>query len=157
MIKYALQCEAGHGFESWFPSASSYDAQARRGLVECPQCRSIKVEKQIMAPNLRLKSADQPKEQDALPAAANIGGEQVVGLASEPMRKLRAMIREVHAHVQANTEDVGTGFADEARKIHYGESEERGIRGKATLEQAEALHDEGIHCLPLPPLPEERN
>jgi hypothetical protein len=110
-----------------------------------------------MAPNLRLKSADQSRDQTLSPVTAGLAVEQIVGLASEPMEKLRAMIREVHAHVQANTEDVGIGFAEEARKIHYGESEERGIRGKATPEQAEALHDEGIHCLPLPPLPEERN
>jgi hypothetical protein len=154
MIKYALHCDGGHGFESWFPSASSYDSQVRRGLVECPECRSVRVEKQIMAPNLRLKGAEPPVAQGSLPATA---GEQVLELASEPMQKLRAMIREVHAHVQAHTEDVGSGFAEEARKIHYGESEERSIRGQATAEQAEALHDEGIHCLPLPPLPEERN
>ncbi len=78
-------------------------------------------------------------------------------MASEQAQKLRAMIRELHAHVAANTEDVGARFAEEARKIHAGEADDRAIRGRASLEEAIELHEEGIGVLPLPPLPDERN
>jgi hypothetical protein len=154
MIKYALQCDKGHSFESWFPSSISFDTQAKRGLVDCPVCGSSRVEKQIMAPSVRSKGPAAPDIEIATPAAEP---DQPVALMGEHAQKLRAMMRELHAHVTANTEDVGAKFADEARKIHYGETEERAIRGRATAEEAEALHDEGIGFMPLPTLPEERN
>ncbi|MFM9974957.1 MAG: DUF1178 family protein [Beijerinckiaceae bacterium] len=161
MIKYALQCERGHGFESWFPSSDDYDAQVRRGLVECPQCGSLLIQKQIMAPHLRLQSTQEAafRQQGSVePVPAEMtGDEQLTALPAESMLKLRTMIREMHAHVQANTEDVGAQFAEESRKIHYGESEERGIRGKVTQEEARELHEEGISFLPLPPLPDDQN
>jgi hypothetical protein len=153
MIKYALQCDKGHGFDSWFPSGASYETQRKRGLVDCPVCGSIKVEKQIMAPSVSLKSGR--TEPDA-PAAVE-APDQAMAMMGEEAARLRGMIRELHEHVKANTEDVGTRFADEARKIHYGEVEERAIRGKATFDDAQALHDEGIGFMPLPSLPEERN
>jgi hypothetical protein len=164
MIKYALQCDKAHGFESWFPSISSFETQARRGLVECPVCGSVKVEKQIMKPSVRLhgiRPDQKPIESIPAPTSEAAAAEPhipaVLADDSEAARKLRAMMREIHQHVQANTEDVGAKFADEARKIHYGDAEERGIRGKATAEQAAELAEEGIAFLPLPPLPEERN
>jgi hypothetical protein len=157
MIKYALQCEKGHGFESWFPSSGSFETQAKRGLVDCPICGSHRVEKQIMAPSVRLKGAAAPMVDASAPAEESAAPDQSVALMGEQAAKLRAMMRELHAHVTANTEDVGPKFADEARKIHYGEVEERAIRGKATAAEAVALHEEGIGFLPLPPLPEERN
>jgi hypothetical protein len=153
MIKYALQCDKGHGFDSWFPSGASYETQRKRGLVDCPICGSIKVDKQIMAPSVSLKSGR--SDPDALPVTDT--PDQAMVMVGEEAARLRSMIRELHAHVQANTEDVGSRFADEARKIHYGETEERAIRGKATFDDAQALHDEGIGFLPLPSLPEERN
>ncbi len=153
MIKYALQCDKGHGFDSWFPSGASYETQRKRGLVDCPVCGSIKVDKQIMAPAVSLKSGR--SDPDALPVADT--PDQAMVMMGEEAARLRSMIRELHAHVQANTEDVGSRFANEARKIHYGETEERAIRGKATFDDAQALHDEGIGFLPLPSLPEERN
>ena len=160
MIKYALHCDKGHGFESWFPSSASFETQAKRGLVDCPVCGSSRVEKQIMAPSVRLKGADVPAGGIAVPADmsdAPMVPDQPVAMMGEHALKLRQMMRDLHAHVTANTEDVGAKFADEARKIHYGETEERAIRGRATADEAEALHDEGIGFLPLPTLPEERN
>jgi hypothetical protein len=149
MIKYALRCKGDHEFESWFDSAASYDEQLRRGFVECPLCGSVKVHKQIMAPAVRgAIEREEPSPIDASRAMA---------LAAEPDAKLRAMIRELHAHVRANTEDVGARFADEARAIHSGEATERAIRGRATLQEAKALSDEGIGVLPLPPLPDQLN
>jgi hypothetical protein len=160
MIKYALQCDKAHRFESWFPSISSYESQAKRGFVECPHCGSVTVEKQIMAPTVRLGGirADETPV-DVSPAVAPKETTAAASLMadSEAAQKLRGMIRELHEQVQANTEDVGTQFADEARKIHYGDAEERGIRGRATAEQTEALAEEGIGFLPMPTLPEDRN
>lgn len=157
MIKYALQCEKGHGFESWFPDSAGYDRQRKRGLVDCPLCGSIKIEKQIMAPNLRLSSASEPDPVEAPAAPTPAPADPAFVMASEQASKLRAMIRELHAHVAANTEDVGARFAEEARKIHNGEADDRAIRGRASLEEAIELHEEGIGVLPLPPLPDERN
>ncbi len=153
MIKYALRCEREHGFESWFPDSASYEKQRKRGLIDCPVCGSTSVDKQIMAPNIRV-SADIEVAPPAAPAAA---ADPAFVMASEQAQKLRAMIRELHAHVAANTEDVGARFAEEARKIHAGEADDRAIRGRASLEEAIELHEEGIGVLPLPPLPDERN
>ena len=155
MIKYALHCERGHGFESWFPDSAGYEKQRRRGLIDCPVCGSTTVDKQIMAPNIRV-SADIEARPPATPQPPSAVDPAFV-MAGEQARKLRAMIRELHAHVAANTEDVGARFAEEARKIHAGEADDRAIRGRASLEEAIELHEEGIGVLPLPPLPEERN
>jgi hypothetical protein len=154
MIKYALQCEHGHGFESWFPDSTSYDTQAKRGFVSCPLCGSAKVDKQIMAPRVRNSEERRALKRGPAPFEAPA---QAMAMVSDEAQAMRAMIRELHEKVKANTEDVGERFADEARKIHYGEVQEKAIRGRATLEDAKALHDEGIGVLPLPPLPDERN
>jgi hypothetical protein len=152
MIKYALQCDNGHGFDSWFPDSASFATQAKRGLVDCPVCGSIKVEKQIMAPRVRVS-----EERRALKRREAPDAPRPVALVPDEAQAMRAMIRELHEKVKANTEDVGERFADEARKIHYGEIEEKAIRGKASFEEAKALHEEGISVMPLPPLPDERN
>jgi hypothetical protein len=154
MIKYALHCERGHGFESWFPDSAGYEKQRKRGLIDCPVCGSTAIDKQIMAPNVRV-SADIEIHPPAAPQTAP--ADPAFVMASEQAQKLRAMIRELHAHVAANTEDVGARFAEEARKIHAGEADDRAIRGRASLEEAIELHEEGIGVLPLPPLPDERN
>lgn len=155
MIKYALRCDKGHGFESWFPDSAGFEKQRKRGLVDCPACGSAKIVKQIMAPNVRPKGvAIEPQSVAATPAPT---ADPAFVMASDQARHLRAMMREMHAHVVANTEDVGGKFAEEARKIHYGETEERAIRGKASLAEAVELHEEGIGVMPLPGLPDERN
>jgi hypothetical protein len=154
MIKYALQCDQGHGFESWFPDSASYDTQAKRGFVTCPACGSAKVEKQIMAP--RVRNSEERRSLSRRKPAPEAAPQQMAMLSPEA-QQMRAMIRELHEKVKASTEDVGERFADEARKIHAGEVEEKAIRGKATFEEARELLDEGIGVLPLPPLPDERN
>lgn len=128
-----LQCAQGHGFEGWFASNEAFEAQLGDGLVECPICSSTAITKLLSAPRLNLGNGRAP-ETPSPPAAPSLEA-----------RFMRA-VREV----LAKTEDVGDRFADEARKIHYGESAERGIRGQATPEQAEALIDEGIAVMPLP-------
>ena len=152
MICYALACEAGHGFESWFRSSDDFDAQAKRGLVACPVCNSVKVQKQVMAP--RLARTDRAEVPEA-PAIADEAAP--VALVDDKARALRALIGEFRKQLAANSEDVGSAFAEEARKIHYGESEERSIHGQATAKEAQALAEEGVGFLPLPMLPDERN
>ncbi len=150
MIRYNLVCEAAHGFECWFPSSDSYEAQISRGLVTCPQCGSASVSKAMMSPMVARK--------DRAPAAAPaLAVDAPVRMISEPERKLREIIKALHEHVAAHSEHVGERFVEEARKIHYGEAEGRSIHGQASLDEAHALIDEGIIVAPLPILPEDRN
>lgn len=144
MIKYSLKCEAEHAFEGWFSSGSDFDAQSVRGLVTCPVCGSASVTKALMAPAVATAHAG---EGDAPMAMA--GG----GVPAEMMTKLR----EIVTHIRANSEDVGTRFPEEARKIHYGEAPVRGIIGQAKREEIGALLEEGIEIAPLPVLPEDAN
>jgi hypothetical protein len=139
VIKYALQCAAGHAFEGWFGSSSDFDDQAGRGLVECPVCGDAKVAKQIMAPAVTgAKKA---------PAAA-------------PSAKLREMMMEaaeaVRSHVEENFDYMGDAFAAEARAIHEGRSEARGIYGEATPKEIQGLEKDGVSVAPLPPARERR-
>ncbi|SEU09145.1 DUF1178 family protein [Variovorax sp. OV084] len=134
-----LRCAHGHGFEGWFASNEAFDSQLASGLVECPVCGDTAIVKLLSAPRLNLGNAKAP-EAAAPTAASNVSAEL-----SPEARWMRA-VREV----LAKTEDVGDRFADEARKMHYGEAQERGIRGQATPEQTEALLDEGIPVMALP-------
>jgi hypothetical protein len=135
-----LRCAHGHGFEGWFASNEAFDSQLASGLVECPICGDTAVVKLLSAPRLNLSNAKAPEAAAPAAAASNVPAEL-----SPEARWMRA-VREV----LAKTEDVGDRFADEARKMHYGEAQERGIRGQATPEQTEALLDEGIPVMALP-------
>ena len=130
-----LQCSHGHGFEGWFASNEAFETQLAGGLVECPMCGGKEVTKMLSAPRLNLgagKDAASPEQEQAQQQAQRDAAQQ-------HGRWLRA-VRELIA----STEDVGDRFADEARKIHYGEVKERGIRGQATREESAALAEEGI-------------
>jgi len=159
MIVYALACDNGHDFESWFPGSAAYDAQVKRSLVTCPFCGSAKVEKRIMAPSVARKdktpvaAAPEGRLVSTAPAATP----QPMTLLSEPERELRAMVKALREHVVKNADYVGTGFADEARKMHYGEVEHRSIYGEANAADAKSLIEEGIEVHPLPIVPDERN
>ncbi|MBM1173984.1 DUF1178 family protein [Microvirga arabica] len=148
MIKYALACEQAHEFESWFPSSEAFETQRKRGFVTCPFCDSAKVEKQIMAPSVARtgKAPDAPAPEP-----------QPVAVLSERERELRAALRALREQVMKNAENVGKGFVEEARKMHFGETEERSIYGEADLAEAKALLEEGIDVLPLPIVPDDRN
>ena len=139
MIRYALACEQGHGFEAWFGSSTAYDEQAAQGLVECPFCASRRVAKQVMAPA--------------------VSGTRRTALSEAPPPKMREMMRaamgEVRRHVEQNFDYVGDRFAKEARAIHEGASEDRGIYGEATPAEVRALHEDGVKVAPLPPKPPE--
>ncbi len=147
MIRYDLICEKGHEFDGWFSDSGAYEKQARRGFVECAHCGSKKIAKQVMAPNVGAKSnrKSAPSQQ------------MVAGPVDPRMQAMMAMMREMRAHVEKNAEHVGDSFAKEARKIHYGETEERGIYGNATRDEAVELIEEGIEVHPLPRLPEDGN
>lgn len=130
-----LQCSHAHAFEGWFASEDDFQGQLARGLVECPLCGDAQVAKLPSAPRLNLGAAEPAKKQEVVAA---------------PNAQMQAAWMQLVKQVMANTEDVGERFAEEARKIHYGESEERGIRGQASREETESLLEEGIGVLPLP-------
>lgn len=147
MIRYALRCACGHGFDAWFASGAAYDTQAERGLVSCPDCGANTVEKALMTPAIaRGHRAPAPRQAETAAAAAPLPADHPVAVRAA----LQAFVREV----KRAAEDVGTRFPDEARRIHQGEAEDRPIWGRATGEQARALREEGIDVHPLPDLPD---
>lgn len=152
MIKYALVCEQKHTFDSWFASSDAYDKQAKRGLVNCPTCGSAKVEKAIMAPRLAGTRKRGRAKETPVPAT-----QAPVAMLSPQEQELRTKLKELHDHITKNADNVGKKFPEEARKMHYGEIEQRSIYGEATLETAKELHDEGIELHALPVLPDEKN
>jgi hypothetical protein len=158
MIRYSLQCERGHAFESWFQSSSVYDSQVKRKLVSCPACGSVKVEKAIMAPRIVSKKG----RDSAVPVPAPASPAEVTAPTSTPLllaqeRELRAKLRELRDHIVKNADNVGERFPNEARKMHYGDIEHRPIYGEASPDEARALIEEGVEVSPLPVLPDDRN
>ncbi len=131
MIAYQLQCRNGHSFEGWFRDSAAFDTQSADGRLLCPTCNSKKIEKAVMAPAIAGKAREQA---DA-----------------------RAAWREVRAKMVAEAEHVGTGFPEEARKIHYGESDVRAIYGEASVDEVKSLLEEGVPVAPLPPDPDQAN
>lgn len=136
-----LQCSHQHVFEGWFASEDDFVSQLDRGLVECPLCRDTAIAKMLSAPRLNLGSV-----REEAPAKQEV--QDVVSGATE--QALQAAWLTVARRILAHTEDVGSRFAEEARKIHYGEAEERGIRGQATRAETESLMEEGVAIMPLP-------
>jgi hypothetical protein len=161
MIRYALHCERGHPFESWFQSSSAYESQVKRKLVECPACGSTKVEKAIMAPRIVKSVVDKKGGATTLPVPAPpeipvaAPGPQSLLMAQE--RELRAKLKELRDHIVKNADNVGEQFPNEARKMHYGDIEHRPIYGEASPQEARELVEEGIEVAPIPILPDDRN
>ena len=176
MIRYSLACDGGHEFEGWFGSSDEFERQSEEGLLECPFCGSADITKMLMAPSVatsRQREATQvvaaraeaiqaeAMRAEAMPAHAGETPEggvpvQLAGLSNE-QREIVSQMRDLKAKLLASSEDVGDKFSEEARKIHYGEAEERGIYGHAKAEDAADLVEEGIPVYPLPDLPEDRN
>lgn len=148
MIVYRLICKNGHEFEGWFKDSAAFDTQAAERAVTCPSCQTWRVEKALMAPNLGkgTRKAEEAAEPPAPPKPASLPGRQV-----DP--RLQKLMTEVREHVEKNYDYVGDRFPEEARRIHYGETEERRIYGEASGEEVKALIDEGVEVAPLPPLP----
>lgn len=185
MIKFALGCENEHEFEGWFDSNHEYSRLQKQGLVTCPICNSVKVEKLLMAPAIPKKSNIVAPAQMISDGASNdnnselslkipvdikgaiaplensittaVAVPELPAHLSDAHSEMVEKIRDFKKHVIDNTEDVGENFVEEARKIHFGESEKRGIHGKANLEEAIELVEEGIEVMPIPELPEDKN
>lgn len=144
-----LQCAQAHVFEGWFASEDDFASQSARGLVECPLCGDVAVTKKLSAPRLNLAHARAP-EQPAPEATRGEGAKHDVVAPMHGDAALQAAWLAMARRVMANTEDVGERFAEEARRIHYGESEQRGIRGQASRAETESLMEEGIAVMQLP-------
>ena len=166
MIKYQLICDQAHEFEGWFGDSAGFEAQQKSGFLTCPVCGSADVRRALMAPNLaspKTRKTDlaepsdpgtgsqpPPQPQAAPPAAASLPPE-----AARKMQALMTQMRELQSKIRAECRDVGDDFADEARRIHYGEAEPEGIYGRATPEEREALDEEGIEIMDIPWLPKD--
>lgn len=153
MIRYQLQCDSGHDFESWFQNSEAFDKLAKHKQVACPECGSTKVSKAIMAPNVGVKG----NKKSSVPATSDRSPATTDPAAVEAREQVMAAMRHLRNVVEQNAEYVGPRFAEEARKIHYKESEEKGIYGEASAKDVKELADEGIECHPLPVLPEDQN
>ena len=149
MIHYQLRCAHDHEFDGWFKDSATFDKQAKRGLVECPICGDTKVTRALMAPAVSTREvAVQAPPQHEAPAPTQ---------AEPPPQRMPAqvvaMLQRMRAEVEKNCDYVGPGFAEEARRMHRGESDKRGIYGETTKDQAEALADEGIEVASSPWVP----
>ena len=141
MIRFSLHCDNAHEFEGWFRSSDDYETQRKRGFVECPDCASRNVDKALMAPAL---STARKQEKMALA----MGDHQ---------RRVLAEMKALTEKMKEGADYVGDKFAEEARKIHYGETEARGIYGEASIDEVKGLAEDGVPFLPIPVLPEDRN
>ncbi|MER9304620.1 DUF1178 family protein [Mesorhizobium sp. M0293] len=141
MIRFALICEHEHEFEGWFRSNEDFDTQKKRGFVDCPTCGSHKVQKALMAP-----------------AVSTARKQETIALAmGEAQKQALAQLKAMAEKVRENADYVGDKFAEEARKIHFGESDPRGIYGEATLDEARSLAEDGVEFMPIPVFPDDRN
>ncbi|HEU4550207.1 MAG TPA: DUF1178 family protein [Rhizomicrobium sp.] len=137
MIAYNLRCHKGHEFEAWFRDSAAFDQQAAQGCVCCPRCNSVRVQKAIMAPS--------------------VAGTKKSRKPARERRQMQQFMTGLRKYVQENADYVGPNFAEEARKIHYGETPDRHIYGEATMQEARELIEEGVDVAPLPPDPEAAN
>jgi hypothetical protein len=159
MILYRLRCSKGHEFESWFKDSKSYERQEKKSLIGCAVCGDAKVTRALMAPRLgtkgNKKTAAMTSEAPAAPPAPapTPQQQQMAALAKHMPKEMRETLLKLREQVEKNCEHVGPKFAEEARKIHYGESDKRGIYGETSDEEAEALADEGIEFGRLPWVP----
>lgn len=149
MIRYSLKCAKGHTFDSWFRNSDAYEALARDGQLTCAICGGTDVTKSVMAPAVSASDSaapPDPVETPSLPVAAD----QAEAPLSAPASPAEAALRQLQQQVRENSDYVGADFAEEARRIHVGESDERAIWGEASLQDAKDLHDDGIPVAPLP-------
>ncbi len=154
MIRYALVCSQEHEFESWFRSSADFDDLAASGMVTCPVCASTSVQRALMAPSVVAGRAA-PQDPAVTPPAE--AAKQALMVPDADQRAMLEALTEMRRKVTESADYVGDRFAEEARKMHYGESDVRGIYGEATSEEARALADEGIEVHPLPRLPDDQN
>lgn len=147
-----LQCAHGHVFEGWFASEDDFQRQLSSHLLSCPMCSDTSVTKLPSAPRLNFGAAATAASgtpEETPPSAGSAVSAQAESAGSAPPAALQAAWMQMVRRVMANTEDVGERFAEEARRMHYGETDERGIRGQATKEETVELLEEGIAVVPL--------
>ncbi len=162
MILYNLRCHKDHIFETWFRDSATYDRQVAAEDIQCPVCGSGKVEKAIMAPRVAQSAGrDRGRREDVPPPSGAMRGPAIGGATAKALRegqqagKIRRALAELRSQVEENFDYVGPEFAEEARKIHYGETEDRAIYGETSEEEARALDEEGVAVRRIPWLPQE--
>lgn len=166
MIKYQLICDQSHEFEGWFANSAAFEDQQKSGFLTCPSCNSASVKRALMAPNLaspktRKSDLAAVSESPASPPPAGSAPSAPAPTANLPpeaaaqMHQLMGEMRKLQAKIRSECRDVGDNFAEEARKMHYGEAEAEGIYGQATPEEREALDEEGIAVMDMPWLPKD--
>ena len=165
MIKYQLICDKSHEFEGWFGESAAFELQQKSGFLTCPVCGSADVRRALMAPNLaspktrktdlaRQPPSAQPEPQPR-PRVSQQASAALSPVAARKMQELMSEMRALQMKIRDECRDVGNDFAEEARKIHYGEVEPEGIYGQATPEEREALDEEGIEIMDVPWLPKD--
>ena len=165
MIKYQLICDKSHEFEGWFGDSAAFVSQQVAGLLTCPVCGSVDVRRALMAPNLaspKTRKTDLAEQQPSVqpepqpqPQAPQQASAALPPAAARKMQELMSEMRALQTKIREECRDVGNDFAEEARKIHYGEVEPEGIYGQATAEEREALDEEGIEIMNMPWLPKD--
>lgn len=157
MIHYQLRCGQDHGFDGWFKDSSAFDKVAAAGLVDCPICGDTAVRRDLMAPAIAKPRAAEPRVAEALPvpvpSTPEVPSQAPTATAGPMPAQVMALLQRMRAEVEKNCDHVGRDFAEEARRMHRGESERRGIYGEATSEEAESLADEGIEIGQIPWVP----
>jgi hypothetical protein len=141
LIRFSLRCDCEHAFEAWVRSGEDYETQRRRGLVECPDCGSSSVSKALMAP-----AVSTGRRRETIALAMN-----------EAQKQAMAELKALSVKIRESADYVGDKFAEEARKIHFGETEARGIYGEATPDEAKGLAEDGVSFMPIPVFPDDRN
>ena len=161
MIKYQLICEKGHEFEGWFQNSDAFSEQCSDGLMSCPICETANVRRALMAPNLasaKNRKTEMDTERPAEVAASPPVSVSGAGMPTNAMAKMHDLIVEMRAlqtRIKKECRDVGDNFAEEARKIHYGEAEPEGIYGEASDAEREQMQEEGIEIMQMPWLPQD--
>lgn len=156
MILYRLRCSKGHEFESWFKDSKTYERQEKKSLIGCAVCGDAKVARALMSPRIGKGGEKVEVEVPVAPAPAPAPAaeqQKMAALARHMPKELREAMLKVRAEVEKTCEHVGDKFAEEARKIHYGESDKRGIYGETTDDEAASLAEEGIEFGRLPWIP----
>ena len=152
MIHYQLRCGQDHGFDGWFKDSASFEKQAKRGLIECPECGGTDVERALMAPALAKRDSLPAVIEETASAPAEAPAPEKVATGRLPAQML-AVLQRMRAEVEKNCDYVGPDFADQARAMHRGEVEPKAIYGESTEEQAESLAEEGISVAKIPWVP----
>ena len=159
MIRYTLACPDHHAFEAWFSDSAAFEAQREKGLLACPVCGSTAIDRALMTPAVSTARKKEGRARpetaergDAVRLAANVADDQ-----QPAKQEVVKALRKLRKHLTDNADYVGDRFAEEARRIHYEESEKRAIYGEATRDDAREMAEEGIEFHPLPPLPEDHN